>query len=354
MNEQVLFSVIVPVYNVEKYIVRCLRSVVEQTCDDFELIVVDDETPDRSIEIAKEYLDGAAFTRYTIIKQKNKGLGGARNTGVRAARGEYLVFLDSDDFLDVTLLAKVKAILEEKRRDIVLFNSLLVDEDGKYIAFDRMDGGFSGEVAIREQKKALVVQPAAWNKVFRREFFLQTGFEFPEKTLYEDFPVTLPMLALAESVYFCGEALYNYVQRKGSIMHSKLSPRILEMTKVCDLLIAHFTEKGIYEAFREEIEYLISFNCLLIHVATINYRDRENAMQSDLVRYVKNAFPDCAENRYFSPAQKAQVEMLLAGDFGRYYREFTRKRKFKDRVKACIPAAILRARQKRLEKRTGV
>ena len=131
-----LVSVIIPVYNVEKYIEKCVTSVLEQTFDDFEIIVVIDGSTDGSEAKARK-LQEENPGKIIIINQENKGLGGARNTGIINARGEYLLFVDSDDYIEKELLADATKIIESENSDIVFFDFNYVDENGAFWSAER-------------------------------------------------------------------------------------------------------------------------------------------------------------------------------------------------------------------------
>ena len=126
-------SIIIPMYNVEKYIHKCIHSVVQNNLkrDDFEIIIVDDESPDNSLSIATEI--AKEFDNITIISQKNKGLGGARNTGIQNAKGKYVLFLDSDDFYTPNSLETILKIAFDNELEILEFGAIVVDSTNKII-----------------------------------------------------------------------------------------------------------------------------------------------------------------------------------------------------------------------------
>ena len=126
------YSIIIPVYNSEKYIEKCINSILEQTCENYEVIIVNDGSTDNSIEIIKQLLHEANID-WLVIDKENGGQGSARNLGIKYAKGEYLVVIDSDDYLMTTMLEVVNCVIESKYPDIVCFNSMLVDENGRII-----------------------------------------------------------------------------------------------------------------------------------------------------------------------------------------------------------------------------
>ena len=160
------FSIIVPVYNVEKYLPRCLDSVLDQEFDDYEIIAVDDESPDNSIDILNEYQKKTE--KLKIIRQKNKGLGGARNTGIKEAAGEYLIFLDSDDYISPKMLSSLNEYLKKEDLDILAFDCERVTESGQTIekvsVKDYQDQYTSDkEISDQEWQEFVAEMDVEWN-----------------------------------------------------------------------------------------------------------------------------------------------------------------------------------------------
>ena len=309
------FSVIVPVYNVEKYIKKCLESVLNQDFDDYEIIVVDDETPDGSMKIV-EGLAQKYPEKFNIIHQENKGLGGARNTGVAAAKGEYLIFIDSDDYIEKDMLSKIDARLSEIPCDMVMFNFSEVTEAGNLIGkqtFFRED-----EICqtAEEKSKLLLAPPCAWNKVFRREFFIGSGVLFPEKTLYEDV-VTRILTAKASKICLCNGHFYNYVQRQGSIMKSKVSPRVLDIIKVTHLLRNTFENEGLMPEYREVIEASQTHSLFTI-AETVYKQSPENKMLKDITGYIVDNFSNYLSNSYLAENIKKEIYYLINEKYFKY------------------------------------
>ncbi|MBR2040542.1 MAG: glycosyltransferase family 2 protein [Clostridia bacterium] len=309
------FSVIVPVYNVEKYIKKCLESVLNQDFDDYEIVVVDDETPDNSMQIVGQLAQNHP-EKFNIIHQENKGLGGARNTGIAAAKGEYLIFIDSDDYIEKDMLSKIDARLSEIPCDMVMFNFSEVTEAGNLIGkqtFFRED-----EICqtAEEKSKLLLAPPCAWNKVFRREFFIESGVLFPEKTLYEDV-VTRILTAKANKIFLCDEHFYNYVQRQGSIMKSKVSPRVLDIIKVTDLVCDTFEKEGLMAEYKDVIEAAQTHSLFTIAENVYN-QSPSDPMQKDITGYITEKFPNYLNNLYLPKNIKKEIYCLVNTKYIKY------------------------------------
>jgi len=207
------FSIIVPVYNVEKYIKKCLDSIFNQSFKDFEVIVVNDGTKDNSMDIVKKY-------DVKVINQENSGLSEARNTGVKSAKGEYIIFLDSDDFIEKDLLKEINDSLKNKP-DVVRFQ-IQDYKDGEVTnkyneePFENLDG----VEALKKITNYHYVENA-WAYAIKRSYYEKEKFSFKKGTYHEDFGLTPLIIIKAKKVNSIDYLGYNYVQREGSIMSSK-------------------------------------------------------------------------------------------------------------------------------------
>ena len=208
------FSIIIPVYNVEKYIKKCLDSIFEQSFKDYEVIVVNDGTKDNSMDIVKEY-------DVKIINQKNQGLSEARNSGAKKATGEYLIFIDSDDYIDKDLLKEINKSLKNDP-DIVRFQIREVYEDDKE-SKDYKETPFTnknGVEAFNLITKYHFVENA-WSYAIKRSYYEDNNYSFKKGTIHEDFGLLPLVIIKANTVNSISYIGYNYLQRKGSIMSQK-------------------------------------------------------------------------------------------------------------------------------------
>ncbi|MFJ6069361.1 CDP-glycerol glycerophosphotransferase family protein [Streptomyces sp. NPDC093065] len=209
-------SVIVPIYDVERYLPACLDSLAAQTFRDFEVLMVDDGSPDGSAAIAEEY--ASRDPRFKLIRKENGGLGAARNTGMAhlAPESEFLTFVDSDDLIPPDAYRLMVGSLDESGSDFATGNVYhLRGEKSWQVPLMRM---LAGEARLRthiSRYAKLVADRIACNKVFRRTFWEKNGFAFPEGRLYEDTPVTMRAHYLAESVDVISEPCYYWRLREG-------------------------------------------------------------------------------------------------------------------------------------------
>ncbi len=250
-----LLSVVVPFYGVEDYLAECLDSILAQTMTDFEVVLVDDGSRDGSIDVARAY--AALDPRLRLVRQANAGLGPARNTGVRHARGRYLMFVDSDDLLAPRAFDLLVGTLERTGSDFAVGNAW---------RFTRTRGTWPSWThqlpcaADRQRTNvrafpALIRDRMAWNKVYRRSFWDAHGYEFPA-IRYEDFPITLRAHLDAAAVDVVATPVYLWRDRESgeSITQQVFHPRNAEdrttsANLVLDLVEAH----GVPEQVREDL-----------------------------------------------------------------------------------------------------
>ncbi|PBC75649.1 CDP-glycerol glycerophosphotransferase [Streptomyces sp. TLI_235] len=222
-------SVVVPIYNVQRYLKECLDSIAAQTFEDFECVMVDDGSTDDGPVIAKAY--AAEDPRFRLVRQENKGLGAARNTGWRhlTPGTEYLAFVDSDDTLPPHAYQLMIRTLDETGSDFAAGNAMRLRTGG--LAPSHAHRRPFRETRLRthvSELPALVTDRTAWNKVYRRSFFDSAGIRYPEGILYEDAPVSVPLHFLAERVDVLAEPIYHWRVREDgelSITQKKTDPR---------------------------------------------------------------------------------------------------------------------------------
>lgn len=217
-------SVIIPVYNVEKYLEQCLDSVVNQTLKDIEIICVNDGSKDGSLAILKKYQKNDS--RIKIICQWNRGLGAARNTGIKAAKGEYLFYLDSDDWIDLTCLEKLYNKVIEDNAEVCILGCTTYDDctheynrTSPYYNLFKYSECKDSVVNYKSIKNALFTRFEAGLKLQKRDFVLKNKLFFHEGVIFEDIVVSIKTLILASKITFVDENLFFYrINRKGSLM----------------------------------------------------------------------------------------------------------------------------------------
>lgn len=210
-----MISIIVPIYNVEKYLNKCVDSILGQTFTDFELILVDDGSPDRCGEICDYYK--TKDKRVKVIHKENGGLSSARNAGIDIARGEYIGFVDSDDFIEPFMYEYLIESINKNKCRLAVCAINYVFEDGKSISKvkNEKDQVFKFSSAILEMNKYKLFDMAACTKIFHKSLF--DNIRFPVGKLSEDFYVMYKIFDSAQKISFVATPCYNYLQRQNSI-----------------------------------------------------------------------------------------------------------------------------------------
>jgi len=209
-----MISIIVPVYQVEKYLDRCIKSLVSQTFEDIEILLVDDGSFDTSPKICDDW--GLQDNRIKVIHQHNQGPSAARNTGIENATGRYLYFVDSDDFADPTLCEKVMQAFAKTDADIVVFNANRVSETEKVIGCTEKIAGerILGKHEAMEELFLGNIHDYPCNKVYKRELF--STIRYPVGRYFEDIGTIYKVFLLADRIFYMPDRLYNYRKRADS------------------------------------------------------------------------------------------------------------------------------------------
>lgn len=221
--QEIKISVIVPVYNQEKYIKKCFDSIQNQTLREIEIICVNDGSTDESLHMLEQIQ--ATDERVAIITQKNKGLGAARNVGMLAAKGKYLAFVDSDDFIERTILEKLYQKAESSCADVVLCNFQTYDEKTGETKVYRDDEFYKylaqKQTFTAKEEPKILLSIGVWDRIYRREFVEQNGLKNPEGVIYEDALFSYQTLILAKRLAAVSNPLYFYRKNSGQAITDK-------------------------------------------------------------------------------------------------------------------------------------
>lgn len=246
-------SIIVPVYGVEEWLARCLHSLVNQTLKDIEIIVVNDGSPDDSQRIIDEYVKKYPDLVFGY-KKENGGLSDARNYGMKYATGEYLAFVDSDDYVDLTMYEKLYNKAMEEESDAVVCAYYKVNENKQTRKSAQKGTMHLFGKNIRENPSMLItLAPYAWNKLIRRSVFEKSGITFPKGIIFEDICTMYPVLLHCNKVSKVDEELYYYIdEREGSILNT-YSPKKMQILDSFEILNDRFIEAGEFERFHDQL-----------------------------------------------------------------------------------------------------
>lgn len=237
-----MISIIVPVFGAEPYLDECILSLLRQTYEDIEIILVDDGSLDASGKICDQY--AALDDRVHVIHKKSSGPSDARNAGLDVARGEYIGFMDSDDFISCDMFSHMKDILEKHDADIAICGHVKTLPRGRSLPHipNKKIQIMDSEAAIKKMLQVGYYESFVWNKLFRRELF--DGIRFPSGHLYEDLYTTYKLLHLADRIVYSKEIKYYYRQRVGSIIHSSFNAKYFDYIQasieICEFTKEHY------------------------------------------------------------------------------------------------------------------
>ena len=227
MNNKIL-TIIIPVYNVEDYIYECLESLHNQTNQNFYTLFVDDCGTDKSIQIINEYLESGKLHNTKIVRRKkNGGLSAARNSGLKEANTDYVVFLDSDDFLDTRAVEVFVESIEKYHSDVLLFDDMKVPSN--QIQENRLETGvINGNYKIRDSFCSHKILSTAWNKVVNRHFLEKNQIFFQEGIIHEDILWGWELFSKAHTVARVKAITLYYRERNNSIMTSSFGRKNID------------------------------------------------------------------------------------------------------------------------------
>lgn len=282
-------SVIVPFYNVEGYIEKCLETLVNQTLQDIEIILVNDGSKDRSVNIVKKFQRNYP-EKIVYLEKENGGLSDARNYAIPYAKGEYIAFLDSDDYVEKDMYQKMYNLAVKEESDMVE-----CDFCWEYPDKTRKD---VGEIYHGTKEMIEKIRVVAWNKLIKKEILEDTKIQFPKGYRYEDVEFTYKLIPYIKKVSFLKEACIHYIQREGSISNSQ-NERTREIFDVLDHVLQYYKKIGIYEKYKTELEYIYTRYAFCSSLRRISKIQDEN-VQENLLKLtwnnVQEKFPNWKQN----------------------------------------------------------
>lgn len=293
-----LASVVVPVYNVENYIENCLESLIRQTYDNIEIVLVDDGATDNSGRICDFYAQ--KDSRIQVLHKDNGGLSDARNKGAQICRGEYLFFVDADDTVSPILIEKAVKRCEEINGDMVIFDFESVEEDtgrrDRYSFQLPEDRAFT----LSELPELLLKTPAAWCRMYKRSFWEHSGIRYPENIHYEDLATTPRMVYQAKRIGYVGEEpLYYYMLRQGSIMRSNDFERSYrDRTYVLDFIKSYYQSHHADIRYGKELEFIFFEHGYFVPSKEIVLENPKSLWLKKFENYVKENYPQFLKNPY--------------------------------------------------------
>ena len=255
------FSIIIPVYNVEKYIAKCLQSILEQSYVDYEIIIVNDGSKDGSGAICDDFAE--RFENITVIHIPNGGVSNARNIALEKASGDFVWFIDSDDYIEPNALeCLAKETWQYENLDLLVFDAVVADEAGNKIGEITCDFPSGTSMKFESHREFVFANTSLWNRLFRRDIIEKNQITFePNITIAEDLLFNYKYLLACQNVYYMKTPFYYYIQRKNSAMSG--AGKNKDVKRVFECLFAYYKEKGKYEEYKQELEYLAMYHYFL-------------------------------------------------------------------------------------------
>lgn len=286
-------SVIVPVYNAEQYLSKCFDSILNQTIKNFEIIVINDGSTDNSLKIIQEY-----HQKYPevikVIDQKNMGQAIARNNGINKAFGNYICFVDSDDWISNVYLEKLYNKAIKDSLDIVICDAYIIVDD--YIKKMNVNVIKTGNL-IKDY--ILNTSSPCW-KIIKKDIIVKNKLLFSEGHIYEDL-ATVPLYGLlTKKIGFIDDNLYYYLVHSGSTMNQiTYNPKLEDIFVAFEKLEYKFKILDFNNAYEEELEYIYIKH--LLHAASLRFIKFPNYQQNieRIIKIMNNKFPNWKKNKYF-------------------------------------------------------
>lgn len=294
-------SVIVPCYNGEKYIARCLDSLLAQTFQDIEIIVVNDGSSDNSQDIIEDYQKRYP-EKIKAVHQSNKGIATTRNTGLKYVTGDYIGFLDCDDYTTLDMFEKMYQKAIDTNADMVVSNFLWETEKGHRL---EKEGPYQGGLDMIVNLFATL-----WNKIYKREVIEQIQIQFPDNNRYEDAYFLYCIAPYMKNIAFIDESFVRYVQVGNSITHTN-NEHVKNMITVFEKIVQFYQERNLWDTYKEALCYIhIKFFLGNSFLRSCRIKDKKDRKETILMGYdlLVNNFPNWHQNQYLR--QKKDLKHL--------------------------------------------
>ena len=282
-------SIIVPAYNVENYIERCIDSLVNQTLQEIEIIIVNDGSTDSTKDKIEKFIL-AYPEKIKYLEKPNGGLSDARNHGIPSANGKYIGFVDSDDYVEINMFEEMYKKAEEENSDMVECDFIW-----EYPNKQRID---TGRIYKNKKEAFIYARVVAWNKLIKRETLEKANIKFPKGLRYEDTEFFYKLLPSLNKISFVKTPMVHYIQRSNSIANTQ-NERVKEIFQIWDNIFEFYKEKGLFEEYKNEIEYtytrFLLCSSLLRMVKVGDKKIRKDLEQKTWQELNKN-FPNWKQN----------------------------------------------------------
>lgn len=308
INSMCKVSVIVPVYNVCDYLNKCLDSLVNQTLEDIEIIVVNDGSLDNSQVIIDKYKEKYPNKINSFIKE-NGGLSDARNFGISKANGEYIGFVDGDDFVEFNMFEKMYNKAKEKDFDLVVCDINYIYSNKNKVVSSCLSCDINDASSVRESM--IDIYPAAWNKIYKKNL-ISGNLKFKKNIWYEDVEFLYRLLPHVKSIGVLNKAFINYVQRDGAITKT-FDKRLYHYIDNWNGIVEYYKQNNFYDDFHSQLEYCyVRYIYATFLIQATNFEKKEfNKAFKIAKKNVKKQFPNYRKNKYFYCSIKGVYMLTL-------------------------------------------
>ncbi len=285
-------SVLVPVYNVEEHLEKCLDSLVHQTYENYELLCVNDGSTDGSLSILMKFQKEYPKLVH-VISQENAGLSAARNTALKAASGEYIMCVDSDDDVELNFIELAANAAQKNNVDVVLFGYYQIFSDGSQ---PEIQSVHRSEEVVDLKEDPTVLQEmnnAVWNKLFSRKLLEENNLIFPVGMRYEDFVLVLKAMMIAEKIAIVDQPLYHYKADRIGNISTTYDEKIRDLLIQCQEFMEWVKKTPYYELYKEQLMIIFGRNAVSCLRKVMNVKDRKFVHQyiKEHYDFLKKEFP---------------------------------------------------------------
>lgn len=289
-NTNVKVSIIVPIYNVENYLEKCLDSLTSQSLNDIEILAVNDGSTDGSLKILENY--ASKDSRIVVLNKENGGLSDARNYAFPYIHGEYVGFIDSDDYVDPKMYEVMYKSAIETSSDIV--------ECNLHHTFDDYEDTEIGRHIHDKKELIMNGRSVVWNKIYKTSWLLETGVRFPKGLIYEDVNFYCKIVPFLNKIEYVEEPFVHYVQR-GTSINNFQTLKTMQIFDILDDIYKFYEEKGFMDEYWEALEFLYTRILLCSSLSRMSRikdpSDRKKAISSNWNKLV-STFPNWRKGRY--------------------------------------------------------
>ena len=266
-------SIVVPIYNVEGYLDKNLNSLSKQTYQDIEVLCVDDGSTDNSAKVIEKYC--SLDKRFIHLSKENGGLSDARNFGLKYVKGEYVMFIDSDDFCELDMVEDCVKHMDEDNLDMFIFayNQYYLEENRKEFIPLEIKNCVTN---LKEMPEILAKTPnAAWNKMYKTSLFVDNGIKYPFGYRHQDLGTTPKLLHLASRIGYDNKAYYNYLIDRPDNITRQIDKKIYHILDMCKEVVDYYKSVNCFDEVEQELNYLVNTNILRSLMKAMKFKDQK-------------------------------------------------------------------------------